>query len=289
MVTNSRMTLSSPISVAVGSPPYLRSCGISPTDANWKMRLPRPMRVRPAITTWLAIVVPALTSTSGPITAKGPTRTSGARRAPAATTAVGWTLAMLELRLYVAHGRHELRLRHELGADARPGRELEHAAHDIQLYRFEDQLVPGKHWPLETGIVDAGEEEQRFGVVALAARHVGEDRRHLRHRLDDEHARHHRIAGKVALEKRLVQRHVLDGLDALPHVALEHAVDQQERIAMRQVTHDLVDIHGRHDHVSSVSRARSSARNRSSIERNRRAAAATRLHSRCGKAGNVPV
>src|SRR6266404_5031102 len=164
MVTNSRMTLSSPISVAVGSPPYLRSCGISPTDANWKMRLLRPMRVRPAITTWLATVVPAPTSTSAPITAKGPTRTSGARRAPAATTAVGWTLAMLELRPYVAHGRHELRLRYELAADARLGRELEHAAHDVELPRLEHELIAGEHRPLETRVVNAGKEEQRFFV-----------------------------------------------------------------------------------------------------------------------------
>src|SRR6266566_8912189 len=210
MVTNSRMTLSSPISVAVGSPPYFRSCGISPTDANWKMRLPRPMRVRPAITTWLAIVVPPPTSTSGPITAKGPTRTSGARRAPAATTAAGWTLAILELRLHVAHGRHELRLRYELAADTRFGRELEHAAHDVELHRLQHELIAEEHRPLEARVVDASEEKQRLGVVALAARHVGEDRRHLRHRLDDEHARHDRVAGKVALKKRLVQRHVLD-------------------------------------------------------------------------------
>src|ERR1700674_5111442 len=123
------MALSSPISVAVGSPPYLRSCGISPTDANWKMRLPRPMRVRPAITTWLAIVVPAPTSTSGAITLNGPTRTSGARRAPAATRAVGWTCSNLSLG--VAHCGHEHGLRNELVTDARLGGELEHAAHDV--------------------------------------------------------------------------------------------------------------------------------------------------------------
>src|SRR6266566_4138583 len=131
MVTNSRMTLSSPISVAVGSPPYFRSCGISPTDANWKMRLPRPMRVRPAITTWLAIVVPGPTSTSGPITVNGPTRTSGARRAPAATSAVGWTV-MRNLGPNVAHGSHQLRFGDELAADARLGGKLEYAADDVE-------------------------------------------------------------------------------------------------------------------------------------------------------------
>ena len=32
MVTLSRMVLSSPISVSVGSPPYFRSCGATPTS-----------------------------------------------------------------------------------------------------------------------------------------------------------------------------------------------------------------------------------------------------------------
>ena len=32
----------------------------------------------------------------------------------------------------------------------------------------------------------------------------------LSHRLDDEHARHHRVAGEVALEEGLVDRHLLD-------------------------------------------------------------------------------
>jgi hypothetical protein len=47
------------------------------------------MLVRPAMTTWLAIVVPAPTDTSAPITENGPTRTSGASFAPGATMAVG--------------------------------------------------------------------------------------------------------------------------------------------------------------------------------------------------------
>ena len=39
MVVNSRNTLRSPISSRVGSPLYLRSCGASPIEANWKILL----------------------------------------------------------------------------------------------------------------------------------------------------------------------------------------------------------------------------------------------------------
>jgi len=38
--------LSSPITVRVGSPPYFLSCAISPIEANWKIRLRAPSRVR---------------------------------------------------------------------------------------------------------------------------------------------------------------------------------------------------------------------------------------------------
>src|SRR5437879_9558183 len=65
----------------------------------------------------------------------------------------GFCISLLgSLRLHVAYGRHEPRLRDELAADARPGRELEHAAHDVELYRLEDELVAGKHRPLEARI-----------------------------------------------------------------------------------------------------------------------------------------
>src|SRR5574343_126085 len=53
-VQNSRIVLRSPISKRVGSPAYFLSCGTSPSEQNWKMRLSRPMRVCPR-TTQLAL------------------------------------------------------------------------------------------------------------------------------------------------------------------------------------------------------------------------------------------
>ena len=47
IVQFSRNVLRSPISRRVGSPSYFRSCGAAPIEANWKMRLSRPMRGRP--------------------------------------------------------------------------------------------------------------------------------------------------------------------------------------------------------------------------------------------------
>jgi hypothetical protein len=90
--TYSRTTLSSPIVVAVGSPPYFRSCGISPTDANWKIRLRAPIVVRPVITACGPIRVPAPIVTAEPTIEYAPTSTSCAIRAPVSTSAVGWII-----------------------------------------------------------------------------------------------------------------------------------------------------------------------------------------------------
>jgi hypothetical protein len=89
-VTNSRMRLRSPMVRSVGSPPYFLSWGSSPTEANWKIRLSRPMRVGPRSTTWGPMRVPGPISTPGPITVKGPTSTLGSSLAWGSTTALGW-------------------------------------------------------------------------------------------------------------------------------------------------------------------------------------------------------
>ncbi len=54
---------------------------------------------------------------------------------------------------------------------------------------------------------------------------------------------HDGIAGKVAGEERLVHGHVLDRLDALAGHALDDAVDEQERVAVRQLCQHLPHVH----------------------------------------------
>jgi hypothetical protein len=51
------------------------------------------------------------------------------------------------------------------------------------------------------------------------------------------------VMRKVADEKRLVDRHVLVRMDGLARLALEHAIDQKEGIAMRQMLQNCLDIH----------------------------------------------
>ena len=85
----SRNTLRSPISSRVGSPLYFLSCGASPMEANWKMRLSAPMTVGPLMTTCGPTMVPAPICTSGPMIENGPTVTSAASCACGETIALG--------------------------------------------------------------------------------------------------------------------------------------------------------------------------------------------------------
>ena len=48
--------------------------------------------------------------------------------------------------------------------------------------------------------------------------------------------------GKCPGKERLVDRDVLEGADALALVAFEHAVDEQERVAVRQQAHHAHDV-----------------------------------------------
>src|SRR5690606_20489796 len=67
----------------------------------------------------------------------------------------------------------------------------------------------------------------------------------LRQALDDQHARHYREAGKVALEERLVDADGLDDDRALVAVHVDDAVHEQERVAVRQQFQDAPRVRGR--------------------------------------------
>src|SRR5439155_439920 len=67
--------------------------GGAPTLANWKMRQPAPIVVRPVTTACGPIHESRPTQTCGPTTAYASTTTPVSSSAPGATTAVGWTRA----------------------------------------------------------------------------------------------------------------------------------------------------------------------------------------------------
>ena len=102
------------------------------------------------------------------------------------------------------------------------------------------QLIARGDGAAEARALDAGENQQL--VIALGD--FGEEKggASLGHSLDDQNARHNRIAREVPHEKRFVDRNVLDGNDAFGAHQLKYAIDQQQRITMRQNLENSTDV-----------------------------------------------
>ena len=90
--------------------------------------------------------------------------------------------------------------------------------------------------------------------------HLSEQQRasSLRDGFYHQHTRHDRQAGKVSDKKRFIDGYVLDRDDALFALQFDHAIDQQQRIAMRQNLQNIVNVQ------SALHRARRSFRHRAS-------------------------
>ena len=86
----------------------------------------------------------------------------------------------------------------------------------------------------------------------------------LGHRLHHQHPGHDGIPGKVPLEKRLVEGHVLQRNDAPSFLQLQDSIHQKKRIAMRNDLHDRPYIQRFHQLSFLACREASSATCRSS-------------------------
>jgi hypothetical protein len=95
----------------------------------------------------------------------------------------------------------------------------------------------------EPRVVD-GHEIDELALGVGPQRVDDDDRGGLRHRLDDEHAGHHRPLGEMPLEMRLVNADVLNPDGAVVRHHVDDLVDEQEGIAMRDHRHDAPDIDG---------------------------------------------
>ena len=100
---------------------------------------------------------------------------------------------------------------------------------------------PGMTGRRKRGVFDAGEDHE----LVVAVGDLGEQERAagLGDGFDHEDAGHDGVVGEVAREVRLVDGDVLDGDDALLRLHLDDAVDEQERVAVREDGHDLDDVH----------------------------------------------
>jgi hypothetical protein len=114
---------------------------------------------------------------------------------------------------------------------ARPERE------DIYLNA---KLVAGSNGTPELGSLDAREDNQLICPVAYLGQQ--QNASSLGHRFDYQHTGHNWVVRKMARKKWLIDSHILNRYNSLCPLKGNYPIDQQERVAVGQIIHDLPDV-----------------------------------------------
>ena len=115
------------------------------------------------------------------------------------------------------------------------------ATHLARNPDLETQLVAWLHLALEARLVDTDEKKTPYAVLSFI-RQIRQDPAGLGHGLDHQNAGHYRAIREVPGKERLIDSHVLDGGERFTFRVIQHPVDEQERVAMREHLHYFVDI-----------------------------------------------
>src|SRR6516164_1010080 len=134
-------------------------------------------------------------------------------------------------------GAH-FRLRNEVAVDHRLCLEAPDATAIADFLHVVMYGITRHHGAAEAGFVD-GHEINEWRLLELLEMTHAKRACRLRHALDQQHARHDRIARKVALEIRLVRRDVLDPSGRAVSIHVDNAIDKEKRVAMRQQLEDV--------------------------------------------------
>ena len=173
--------------------------------------------------------------TCGPIIACGPIVV------PSPICARGWTIA--DGSISVRSGtrpEQQLGLGDDLIADVRRRlRPRERGAPPAER-DLEPQAIAGHDLTAELRVVDAAQVDARVGRRVLALQQ--QDRRHLRQRLEHQHAGHQRRARKMSLEELFVDGDVLDRDEPPAGVVLGDRVHEQRRIPVAEPVEEDGDV-----------------------------------------------
>src|SRR5205085_2800299 len=101
-----------------------------------------------------------------------------------------------------------------------------------QCSHFKHQRIARNNRPAETSFFDSGKQDQLLiAVLDLTKRENGAA---LSQGLNHQNAGHYRRAGKVTLEIFFVDADLFNADDAFARHEFDDAIDEEERIAMRQ-------------------------------------------------------
>jgi hypothetical protein len=142
----------------------------------------------------------------------------------------------------VDEGEHDVATAGKITLDGCCSRSHADASADLLQLDLEAKRIAGSDLTLESDVVDPREERQLISVIVR--RQYG-DPADLGHRLDDEHPWHHRVTREVALEKGLVDRHLLDTHGAMGRGELDDSIHEEKGVAMGQDSLDALGIDAR--------------------------------------------
>src|SRR5687768_11173509 len=142
--------------------------------------------------------------------------------------------------LAVYHSCQHLSLHDNTAIDGTHTFHARHRAPQLQYVHFEQNLVSRHDRPPPLHFVERHEVHD-LGCRVLHHGHH-ENSTDLRHRLDQQYARHNRLPGKVSLKERLVDGHVLQAYNPLPRLELDDTVHEQKRISVREELQDLLNV-----------------------------------------------
>ena len=108
--------------------------------------------------------------------------------------------------------------------------------HDVAIRKniSINQLITGIDRFLKSGFINTDEIINVFVITTSFARIVRKHSRCLCQRLEDKHARHNRMARKVALKEWLIDTDVLNRGNGFGHFISDDAINQQKRIPVGQ-------------------------------------------------------
>ena len=209
------------------------------------MRFPVPSVVRPVTTAW----APTTFRGAHPDVRPDVRRTARSRRSgrslrpPRRRRWDGWT--SFALSFSSAASRSAIIARNSASATTCPSTWAAPALFQTAPFCFtistcSSSRSPGTTRPAEPRAVDRHEVGDLARRLLSAGMDLhGEERGGLGERLEDEHARHHRLAREVPEEERLVHGDALPAHEPLARLEEDHAVDEQERRPVRDEPLDL--------------------------------------------------
>jgi drug/metabolite transporter (DMT)-like permease len=134
-------------------------------------------------------------------------------------------------RAAVRQARRSSFLEHDLAADSYHAFQHAHPAPDSYHVRLDFEDVAGMNGMPEANALDAREEGETLAVFGFRKNQDGAD---LGHGLGENRRWEYRVAIGRGREVAFVARHVLDADNTFIDLELRNAIDQQERVAVRQ-------------------------------------------------------